>query len=63
MAQLQLLVGVAFKMTTGQTEALRPLGLHLLGSVLHYYRNAADPMVDGSRLLEQYQAQFVSALR
>lgn len=62
-AQLALLVGVAFKMATGGTEALRPLGLRLLASVLHYYRGAADPQLEGARLLEQYQAQLVSALR
>ena len=63
MAQLPLLVGVAVKLSTGQIEVLRPLGLRLLCSVLHYYHGAMDPLLEGSRLLKHYQSQFVSALR
>jgi hypothetical protein len=62
-AQLPRLVDVGFKMATGQAEALRPLGLKLLKSVLACFAEAEDPLMQGSRLLDQHQAQFVSALR
>jgi len=61
--QLQQLVDCAFKMATGQTEALRPIGLRLLRTLLRYFGAAEDPAMEGARLMEQYQAQFVSALR
>ena len=63
MGQLQQLVDCAFKMATGQTEALRPIGLRLLRTLLRYFGAAEDPAMEGARLMEQYQAQFVSALR
>jgi hypothetical protein len=44
-------------------EALRPLGLRLLGAVLAKFGAAQDPLLPGHALLEQFQAQFVSALR
>ena len=46
-----------------QVEALRPMGLQLLGSVLAKFGAAQDPLMPGHALLEQFQAQFVSALR
>ena len=46
-----------------QVEALRPLGLQLLGGVLARFGAADDPLLPGHALLEQFQAQFVSALR
>lgn len=61
--QLQQLVDCAFKMATGQTEALRPIGLRLLRTLLRYFGTAEDPAMEGALLMEQYQAQFVSALR
>ena len=44
-------------------EALRPLGLQLLQTVLAKFGNARDPLLPELLLLEQFQAQFVSALR
>ena len=46
-----------------QVEALRPLGLQLLGGVLARFGAAEDPLLHGHALLEQFQAQYVSALR
>ena len=46
-----------------QVEALRPLGLQLLKTVLARFGDAKDPLLPESLLLEQFQAQFVSALR
>ncbi|KAK9798183.1 hypothetical protein WJX73_010462 [Symbiochloris irregularis] len=61
--QLQGLVDAGFKMATGQVEALRPLGLHLLKIVLMRFAKAEDPLMEDHLLLEQYQAQYVAALR
>ena len=44
-------------------EALRPLGLELLKTVLAKFGDARDPLLPEQLLLEQFQAQFVSALR
>ena len=46
-----------------QVEALRPLGLQLLQTVLARFGDARDPLLPEQLLLEQFQAQFVSALR
>lgn len=46
-----------------QVEALRPLGLQLLKTVLARFGDAKDPLLPESLLLEQFQAQLVSALR
>lgn len=46
-----------------QVEALRPLGLELLKTVLAKFGDARDPLLPEQLLLEQFQAQFVSALR
>lgn len=61
--QLQQLIDVGFRMATGPTEALKPLGLRLLRTLLLRFGAAEDPLLEGARLLEQNQAQFVSALR
>ena len=50
-------------MMSFQVEALRPLGLQLLKTVLARFGDAKDPLLPESLLLEQFQAQFVSALR
>ena len=44
-------------------EALRPPGVQLLKAVLARFGGARDPLLPEQLLLEQYQAQFVSALR
>lgn len=50
--------------TAGQVEALRPLGLRLLRTVLRRFGAAQDPLAEGGGLLlAQHQAQFVAALR
>jgi hypothetical protein len=59
----QGLVDLGFKLATGQVEALKPGGVRLLTRLVHFFGRVADPMVDGALLLEQYQAQYVSALR
>ncbi|KAK9820084.1 hypothetical protein WJX72_005985 [[Myrmecia] bisecta] len=61
--RLQMLIDVGFKMATGQVEGLRPMGLKLLKLVIKRFGDAADPLMEGHRILEQYQAQLVAALR
>ncbi|KAK9865210.1 hypothetical protein WJX84_003181 [Apatococcus fuscideae] len=61
--RLAAIVDVGFKMSTGQLEALRPMGLKLLRLVINRYGDVEDPLLEGHCILEQYQAQFVSALR
>ncbi|KAF8072444.1 hypothetical protein HT031_000103 [Scenedesmus sp. PABB004] len=60
---LQPLIDLGFKLTTGPAEALRPAGAQLLRGVLRAFGSVPDPDVPGMLLLEQYQAQFVAALR
>lgn len=60
---LSELVGIAFQMVTGPLEMLRPMGVNLLNIVLEKFGATEDPHFEGHLLLEQYQAQLVSALR
>ncbi|KAL3149121.1 hypothetical protein ABBQ32_001960 [Trebouxia sp. C0010 RCD-2024] len=61
--KLQSLVDTGFRLSSGQLESLRPLGLTLLQAVLHHFGSVEDPLLEGHLILEQYRAQFVSALR
>lgn len=63
MVKLQSLVDTGFRLASGQLESLRPLGLTLLQAVLHHFGSVEDPLLEGHLILEQYRAQFVSALR
>lgn len=63
MLKLQSLVDTGFRLASGQLESLRPLGLTLLQAVLHHFGSVEDPLLEGHLILEQYRAQFVSALR
>ena len=62
-AHLQALVDAGFKLATGPAEALRPAGARLLRRAVGFFGGVADPEAPGAALLEQYQAQLVSALR
>eukprot|EP00899_Mesostigma_viride_P021582 jgi/Mesvir1/29425/Mv23005-RA.1 len=57
------LVGLGYKVATGSMEALRPCGIALLLEIMRKFADTEDPDYEGHILLEQYQAQFVSALR
>ena len=61
--KLQSLVDTGFRLASGQLETLRPLGLTLLQAVLHHFGSVEDPLLEDHLILEQYRAQFVSALR
>ncbi|KAI9188985.1 hypothetical protein H9P43_000408 [Blastocladiella emersonii ATCC 22665] len=55
-------IRVAFTASTALTQQVRREGLGLLEDVLDHFAAAEDPDFAGHRLLEQYQAQFSSAL-
>lgn len=61
--QLGQLVALAYQVATGVFEKLRPKGVMLLVTILEKFGEAEDPDFNGHLLLEQYQAQFVSAMR
>eukprot|EP00250_Pteridium_aquilinum_P004108 c14345_g1_i1 orf=134-6829(+) len=61
--QLGQLVALAYQVATGVFERLRPKGVMLLVTILQKFGEAEDPDYSGHLLLEQYQAQFVSAMR
>ncbi|KAG2435720.1 hypothetical protein HXX76_006917 [Chlamydomonas incerta] len=61
--KLQTLVDVGFKLATIPLESLRPHGVRLLTLLVQLFGDVPDPLLAGARLMEQYQAQVVSALR
>ncbi|CAN6482957.1 unnamed protein product [Victoria cruziana] len=60
---IQELVGLAFQISTSQFENLQPMGVSILCTVLDKFEKTLDPEVQGHLLMEQYQAQLVSAVR
>jgi hypothetical protein len=60
---VQEVVDLGYKLTTGPAEALRPAGVRLLQKAVLFWGVVLDPEVPEALLLEQYQAQFVAALR
>lgn len=61
--QLGQLVALAYQVATGVFESIRPKGVMLLVTVLDKFGETEDPDFNDHLLLEQYQAQFVSAVR
>ncbi|GIL52578.1 hypothetical protein Vafri_8312 [Volvox africanus] len=62
-AKLQVLVDMGFKLATCPLESLRPHGVRMLTLLVKLFGDVPDPLLPGARLMEQYQAQVVSALR
>ncbi|KHN17324.1 HEAT repeat-containing protein 5B [Glycine soja] len=60
---LQELISLAYQISTIQFETMQPVGVSLLGIIVDKFEKAADPELPGHLLLEQYQAQLVSAVR
>ncbi|XP_019453002.1 PREDICTED: HEAT repeat-containing protein 5B isoform X1 [Lupinus angustifolius] len=60
---LQELISLAYQISTIQFESMQPVGVGLLGTIVDKFEKAADPELPGHLLLEQYQAQLVSAVR
>ncbi|KAI9141436.1 armadillo-type protein [Paraphysoderma sedebokerense] len=56
------LIKMAFTAATAAAHEMRSEGLNVLQDVLDNFSDAKDPDYEGHALLEQYQAQFSSAL-
>uniref|UniRef100_A0ACD6A9T3 Uncharacterized protein n=1 Tax=Avena sativa TaxID=4498 RepID=A0ACD6A9T3_AVESA len=61
--KLQDLVSLSYQISTGQFEGMQPIGVQLLCLIMDKFGMAADPEFPGHILLEQFQAQFVSAIK
>ena len=57
------IVDLGYKLATCSVESLRPRGLAMLTNLVCVLGESKDPDVLGSSLLEQFQAQVLSALR
>ncbi|XP_057757016.1 protein SWEETIE isoform X1 [Arachis stenosperma] len=60
---LQELISLAYQISTIQFENMQPVGVSLLGTIVDKFEKVADPELPGHFLLEQFQAQLVSAVR
>ncbi|XP_027350855.1 protein SWEETIE [Abrus precatorius] len=60
---LQELISLAYQISTIQFENMQPVGVSLLGTIVDKFEKVVDPELPGHLLLEQYQAQLVSAVR
>ncbi|XP_038985409.1 protein SWEETIE isoform X2 [Phoenix dactylifera] len=60
---LQELVALSYQISTGQFEGMQPIGVRLLSIIMDKFGRTPDPELPGHLLLEQYQAQLVSAVR
>ncbi|KAK9742494.1 hypothetical protein RND81_03G176900 [Saponaria officinalis] len=61
--QLQELVSLAYQISIIQFESMQPVGVDLLSTIMDKFGQVPDPELPECLLLEQYQAQLVSALR
>ncbi|KAG6716276.1 hypothetical protein I3842_04G041200 [Carya illinoinensis] len=60
---VQELISLAYQISTIQFENMQPVGLGLLSTVMDKFERTPDPELPGHLLLEQYQAQLLSAVR
>ncbi|GLT41167.1 hypothetical protein SLA2020_152510 [Shorea laevis] len=60
---VQELISVAYQISTIQFENMRPIGVGLLSSIIDKFEMTPDPELPGHLLLEQYEAQLISAVR
>ncbi|CAA6670474.1 unnamed protein product [Spirodela intermedia] len=60
---LQELISLAYQISTSQFEGMQPIGVKLLLTIMDKFENIPDPELPGQFLVEQYQVQFVSAVR
>ncbi|CAL1405394.1 unnamed protein product [Linum trigynum] len=60
---LQELISLAYQISTIQFENMRPIGVRLLSTIVDKFEAVSDPELPGHLLMEQYQAQLVSAVR
>uniref|UniRef100_A0A7N0VMZ5 HEAT repeat-containing protein 5B n=1 Tax=Kalanchoe fedtschenkoi TaxID=63787 RepID=A0A7N0VMZ5_KALFE len=57
------LISLAYQISTIQHESMQPIGVEVLSAILDKFEMIEDPELPGHLLLEQYQAQLVSACR
>ncbi|XP_050228760.1 protein SWEETIE isoform X2 [Mercurialis annua] len=60
---VQELISLAYQISTIQFENMRPIGVGLLNTIVDKFEKIPDPELPGHLLLEQYQAQLISAVR
>ncbi|WCJ25388.1 HEAT repeat-containing protein [Euphorbia peplus] len=60
---LQDLISLAYQISTIQFENMRSIGVGLLSIIVDKFETTSDPELPGHLLLEQYQAQLLSAVR
>lgn len=60
---VQELISVAYQISTIQFESMRSIGVRLLTSIVDKFEKSPDPELPGHLLLEQYEAQLISAIR
>lgn len=60
---LQDLISVAYQISTIQFENMRSIGVTILCTIVDKFEMITDPELPGRLLLEQYQAQLLSAVR
>ncbi|VFQ70327.1 unnamed protein product [Cuscuta campestris] len=60
---LHELISLAYQISTIQFENMRHIGVSLLSTIVDKFETVKDPELPGHLLLEQYQAQLVSAIR
>ncbi|XP_050123637.1 protein SWEETIE-like isoform X1 [Malus sylvestris] len=60
---IQELIALAYQISTIQLENMQPIGVGLLSTITDKFEKTPDPELPGHLLLEQYQAQLVSAVR
>ncbi|XP_023550989.1 protein SWEETIE isoform X2 [Cucurbita pepo subsp. pepo] len=60
---VQELISLAYQISTIQFESMKPIGVGLLSLIIDKFEHIADPELPDHLLLEQYQAQLVSAVR
>ncbi|KAL4652128.1 hypothetical protein ACB092_01G210800 [Castanea dentata] len=60
---VQELISLAYQISTIQFENMQPIGVGLLSTIMDKFERVPDPELPGHLLLEQYQAQLVSAVR
>ncbi|XP_044468488.1 protein SWEETIE isoform X3 [Mangifera indica] len=61
--RIQELISLAYQISTIQFESMRPIGVGLLSMIVDKFEMISDPELPGHLLMEQYQAQLVSAVR
>ncbi|CAM0910461.1 unnamed protein product [Alopecurus aequalis] len=61
--KLHDLVSLSYQISTGQFEGMQPIGVQLLCLIMDKFGMTGDPEFPGHILLEQFQAQFVSAIK